>query len=340
MNNTRVLLVCQMDPTVNPRFDRLIELGFEVIRRQDLADLAEESALIAALQGAWAVIAGNEHYTERVLAAAPELRLIARPGVGYDNVDLQAATDHGVAVFSTPGTNHEAVGELAIGLMLAATRRIPQFDKLVRSGGWRVHGLSQGLCGANVGIVGLGSIGRAVARRLAGFGCTLLATEPQPDLEFCYQHDIELLDLDELLRRADVVSLHVPLHAATHHLIDRARLKTMRSTAVVVNTSRGGVIDQQALVEALAAGELGGAGLDVFEMEPLPIGDPLTRLESVVLTSHVAAHTTQAMFAMADAAVTGVAVAAGGSMPPGCLNPAAFRADTAPPMEVPADAAG
>jgi phosphoglycerate dehydrogenase-like enzyme len=334
----RVLLVCQMDPAVSSRFDRLIDLGFDLVRRQDLADHGDEADLAAALDGAWAVIAGNERYSERVLAAAPDLRLIARPGVGYDNVDLQAATSRGVAVSITPGTNHEAVAELTVGLMLAVVRRIPRFDQLVRSGGWRVMGLSQGLVGSTVGIVGLGLIGRAVARRLGGFGCRLLAAELAPDLDFCRHYGIELVDLDELLKRADVVSLHVPLHPPTYHLIDRARLKAMRPTAVLVNTSRGGVVDQQALIDALAAGELGGAGLDVFDSEPLPAGNLLPTFDSVVLTPHVAAHTTQAMVAMVDAAMDGIVQADIGNVPRGCLNPSVFRADGSSAIEVTADA--
>jgi phosphoglycerate dehydrogenase-like enzyme len=296
---------------VDPRFDRLRDLGFELVRRQDVRS---EDALRKALDGAWAVIAGNEPYTDRVLASATGLRVIARPGVG-------------------------AVGDLTLGLMLAVVRRIPHFDRLLRAGGWRADGLSLGLYGTTVGIVGLGLIGRAVVRRLSGFGCQIIATEPYPDQAFCREHGIELVELAELVRRADVVSLHVPLHGPTRHLIDRAALGLMKPTAVVINTSRGGVIDQAALVEALQAGRLAGAGLDVFETEPLPVDDPLRSLDSVVLTSHVAAHTTEAMVAMIDAAVDGIVAAAEGRAPDGCLNPAALAAG-APDAATVADGGG
>jgi phosphoglycerate dehydrogenase-like enzyme len=332
----RVLLVCTMDPSVDPRFDRLRDLGFELVRRQDVRS---EDALRKALDGAWAVIAGNEPYTDRVLASATGLRVIARPGVGYDNVDVDAATRRGIGVIITPGANHEAVGDLTLGLMLAVVRRIPHFDRLLRAGGWRADGLSLGLYGTTVGIVGLGLIGRAVVRRLSGFGCQIIATEPYPDRAFCREHGIELVELAELVRRADVVSLHVPLHGPTRHLIDRAALGLMKPTAVVINTSRGGVIDQAALVEALQAGRLAGAGLDVFETEPLPVDDPLRSLDSVVLTSHVAAHTTEAMVAMIDAAVDGIVAAAEGRAPDGCLNPAALAAG-APDAATVADGGG
>jgi D-3-phosphoglycerate dehydrogenase len=319
-----VLQVCDLDASVSGRLDRLLEHDFRLVRRTELAGWASEASLITALEGAWAVVAGNEHYTKQVLASANGLRVIARPGVGYDNVDVAAATDLRIGAFITPGTNQDAVAEYTVGLMLATVCRIAGSDRVIRRGGWRIGGLGRGLYGATVGIVGLGLIGRAVVERLGGFGCRIIAVEPSPDTAFCSRHGVTLTTLDDLLGQSDLVSLHVPLSAATRHLIDRDRLSLMPRHAVIINTSRGAVIDERALIEALRGGQIGGAGLDVFETEPLPPDGPLSALETVVLTGHVAAHTTDAMIRMVDATVDGIVAAASGNAPVGCLNPIVF----------------
>jgi phosphoglycerate dehydrogenase-like enzyme len=175
-----------------------------------------------------------------------------------------------------------------------------------------------------VGVVGLGLIGRAVVRRLVGFGCRIIAAEPNPDLDFCAKFGVRLAEFDDFLPEVDVVTLHVPLDASTRHLVNRVRLARIRPTAVLINTSRGAVVDQRALVDALAAGSIGAAGLDVFEEEPLRPGDPLVMFDNVVLTSHVASHTTTAMTQMIEATIEGIGQAARGVTPNGCLNPEVF----------------
>jgi phosphoglycerate dehydrogenase-like enzyme len=319
-----VLQVCDFDPTVVGRLRRLEEHDFRIVVRTDLAGTGREDDLIAALGGAWGVLAGNERYTRRVMTSTSGLRVIARPGVGYDNVDVPAATDVGIAALITPGTNHDAVAEFTVGLMLATTCRIAASDRVMRRGGWRIGGLGRGMYGSTVGLVGLGLIGRAVVERLAGFGCRILAAEPNADQDFCARHGVELVTLEQLLRESDVVSLHVPLTTETSYLINRERLSLMRRHAVLINTSRGAVVDEQALVMALRDESIGGAGLDVFETEPLPPGSPLTQFDTVVVTGHVAAHTTDAMIRMVDAAVDGILAVAEGWPPEGCLNPEVF----------------
>ena len=320
----RVVLIADFDPSVEGLFDRLTEGRFELIRRHDLAGVAREDALIEALGGAWAVIAGNERYTRRVLESAPDLRVIARPGVGYDAIDIAAATQRAIGVFITPGTNHEAVADLTLGLMLATLRKVALLDRTIRSGGWRVDGLARDLHGSTVGVIGLGLIGRAVVRRLVGFGCRIIAAEPNPDSAFCTKFGVRLAEFDDFLPEVDVVTLHVPLQTSTRHLVNRVRLARMRPTAVLINTSRGAVVDQRALVDALAAGSIGGAGLDVFEEEPLHSGDPLVSFDNVVLTSHIASHTTEAMTEMIEATIEGIGQVARGETPHGCLNPEVF----------------
>jgi D-3-phosphoglycerate dehydrogenase len=321
----RVVLIANFDRSVDMRFDRLSDFGLALTRRPDLAGTGTEEQLIQALDGAWAVIAGNERYTSRVLASVRDLRVIARPGVGYDGVDVAAATEHGTAVFTTPGTNHETVADLTIGLMLTAVRRIALMDRTIRTGGWRTDGLAHDLHSTSVGVVGLGLIGRAVVRRLTAFGCQILASEPNPDLDFCEQYGVRLADLDDFLPDVNVLTLHTLLNPDTHHLIDARRLAKMRSTAILINTSRGAIVDEQALVSVLAAGAIGGAGLDVFETEPLPARHPLTTLANVVLTSHVGSHTTESMTRMIEATIEGIVQALRGLMPQGCLNPVLFQ---------------
>jgi phosphoglycerate dehydrogenase-like enzyme len=330
----RVVLIANVDGTIDKRFDRLVDQGFALTHRPDLSGNGTEDELIEALDGAWAVVAGNERYTQRVLAEAPNLRVIARPGVGYDGVDVAAATDRGIAVFTTPGTNHESVADLTLGLILATLRRITLLDRTLRAGGWRVDGLARDLHGATVGILGLGLIGQAVVRRLTAFECKIVAAEPTPDLSFCARYGVRLAEIDDILPEVDVLSIHVPLDQGTLHMINARRLATMRPTAILVNTARGAVLDEQALVRALETGVIGGAALDVFESEPLAPDHPLRTFDNVVLTSHVGSHTTEAMTRMVEATIEGLEQAAGGAVPLGCLNPSVFddgRRDTPRP---------
>jgi phosphoglycerate dehydrogenase-like enzyme len=226
-----------------------------------------------------------------MIAAAPRLRLIQKIGVGVNTIDLDAAQARGVPVCNLPGTNARAVAELALTLMLAAIRRVPRFDAELRAGVWSNPALQDGigeLGGRTVGLVGYGAIPRLLAPVLAALGCRVI-----------YHTRSEVLDppgayrgLAELLAEADVVSLHVPLTPATSHLIDAAALGRMKPGAVLVNTARGGLVDQAALVAALRDGRIGAAGLDVFEDEPIGAGDPLLALPNVVVTPHVAWVTT------------------------------------------------
>jgi D-3-phosphoglycerate dehydrogenase len=247
-----------------------------------------EEELLSQLPGCVASLAGSEPYTRAVIAkAAPAgLKVIARAGVGYDAIDLQAATEHGVAVCFAPGTNQEAVAEHAFALMLSLIRNVPRQDAAIRRGEWprKAVGFART---TTLGIVGLGRIGKAVAERANAFGFKVLAAEIAPDLGFVEAHRVALVSFEELLKRSDVVSLHVPKTAQTRNMIRRETLGLMKPTAFVINTSRGGVVNEADLYEALKAGRLAGAGLDVFEKEP-PGSNPLFTLDNVILTAHTA----------------------------------------------------
>ncbi|MEJ0018604.1 MAG: 2-hydroxyacid dehydrogenase [Acetobacteraceae bacterium] len=229
--------------------------------------------------------------TPEIIAAAPRLRLIQKIGVGVDTIDLEAARARGLPVCNLPGANSRAVAELALALMLAVLRRLPRFDAAMRRGEWDDPVLQNGigeLGGSTVGLVGYGAIPRLLAPVLSALGCRVLYTarSPKPDAVG------EWRPLDVLLAEADVLSLHVPLVPQTARLIDAAALARMKPGAILINTARGGVVDQAALSEALASGRLAGAGLDAFVHEPHDASELLFRLPNVVLTPHIAWVTT------------------------------------------------
>ena len=298
--------------------------GLSVIERYELAHASSEDELVRGLDGTWATVAGSERYTPGVLQATRALKAIFRFGTGSDAIDIAAATDAGVAGITTPAVNAEAVADMALVLMLACIRRLPTLDKAVRTGAWRADGPTRDLAGATVGVVGLGAIGRAVTRRLRGFGCRVLALEPHPDQEFCVRYEVELSDLDTMLPRSDALTLHAPLTEATRRLIGARELALLPRHAVVVNCARGELIDQAALVSALHEHRIAGAGLDVFEREPVPEGDPILTAPNTLLSGHISSFTELGLDRMADAVVANVREVLAGRIPASCLNPEAW----------------
>ena len=230
-------------------------------------------------------IRAHARFTDNVLAGCPSLRLISIWGTGTDNVDLAACGKRGVAVTNTPGVNAHAVAEHTLALMLAVARRIPAMDRDTRAGQWPRGQLFQ-LEGRTVGLVGLGAIGRRVAQLLAPFGTRLLATTYGPDSGRAAAAGARHVPVETLLQEADIVSLHLRLSPETQGYVGRQRLGLMKPTAILINTARGGLVDKAALVDALRAGRIAGAGLDVFHEEPIPSGDPILGLANVVLTPH------------------------------------------------------
>jgi D-3-phosphoglycerate dehydrogenase / 2-oxoglutarate reductase len=268
--------------------DVLESAGFQVVYPPSgEANQLTDTELRACLQGIDAVVAGSEPYTAGLLDARPQLRVIARVGVGYDSIDVSAATARGIAVTIAPNTNQGSVAEHTFALILAVTRHIPARHEAVKSGRWP-RSMSQPLRGRTLGIAGLGRIGKAVAVRARAFDMPVLAYEPAPDAAFCAVHAVTLVPFERLLAESDILSLHLPLAPETRGLINRATLGKMKPTAVLVNTSRGPLVCEADLVEALRAKRLAGAALDVFEHEPPPASHPLFALDNVVLTPHAA----------------------------------------------------
>ena len=262
--------------------------------------------------------------TASVLAGAEQLKVISTISVGVDHIDLAAATAAGIPVGHTPGVLVDSTADLAVGLMIATTRRIAEADRWMRTGQWSKGWQSDLLLGsdlsqATVGIVGLGPIGEATVKRLHGFGCGILSWNRTPkSIE-----GVEMVDLDDLFARCDIVSLHTALTPDTVQIASRSRLASMRAGATLINTGRGALVDEAALVEALSSGRL-NAGLDVFEAEPLPADHPLLSLDNAVLLPHVGSATFSTRMAMVTRALENLQAGMSGEPLPFCANPEVY----------------
>ncbi len=304
----------------DPRLEPLRDAGWEIRTHRWPRGRPPEEEVIALVQGNDAVIASSaERYTRTVLERADTLKHIARWGVGFETVDVPAATDNGVLVTTTQGSNHWAVADHAFALMLAVARRVVELDRVARTRTWS-RPLAHDVWQKTLGIVGLGRIGKGVAQRAFGFEMEVLAYEPYPDHAFCKQWNVELVELDDLFQRSDYVTLHAPGQGASGRLVDRERLAMMKPTAVLINTARGVLVDEDALYDALTTGKIAGAGLDVREQEP-PEDDRFESLDTVVLTPHVAGTTHEAQAVSSVMVVKSILQAARGERPHGLLNP-------------------
>jgi D-3-phosphoglycerate dehydrogenase len=298
---------------VEASYARLLrDAGFELVVQKFNRQLHEDE-ILTELAGACACIAGSEPYTRRVLAANPQLRCIARAGVGYDAVDLQAATEHGVAVAFAPGTNQDAVAEHTFTLILALAKNLIRQHSGTIAYKWpRQANLP--LRGCTLGIAGMGRIGKAVAIRGAAFGMKLLAFEPFPDKNFVEQYRVTLVPMDRLLAESDYLSLHMPLTSESKHLINRKTLALMKPTSFLINTARGGLVCEADLIEVLQHRGIAGAGLDVFEDEP-PGKSFLFELDNVVFTPHAAGVDLRSRDDMAEAAAQTIVALSRGQWP-------------------------
>lgn len=298
----------------------LTNAGFEPVYPKVAVQMTEAD-LLEQLGGIPAALAGSEPYTRKVFEAFPELKVVARVGVGYDAVDVQAATDHGVVVCTAPGTNQESVAEHCFMLILALARNLVRQHVPITQRKW-ARSANLPIRGKTLGLVGLGRIGKAMTPRARAFGMRVIAYDPYPDRAFAEQNGIRLVALDDLLREADYVSLHLPAMAGTHKLMNAERLALMRPTAFLINTARGAVVDEHALYEALRDRKIAGAGLDVFEEEPPRPDNPIVALDNVVMTAHTAGVDTQSRDDMARKAAECIAAISRGEWPAECVvNP-------------------
>jgi D-3-phosphoglycerate dehydrogenase len=266
-----------------------------------------------------ALIVGAEPIPREVLAASPNLKAVQKHGVGVDNIDLDAATELRIAVSNAPGTNTEAVADLAIGLMLSLLRSLVDAAVSTRGGGWdRFIGRELGKL--TVGVVGTGRIGKGVIERLSGFGSRVLAYDVFEDAAMAARMKIEYTSLERLIRESDIVTLHIPLMDETRNLIGTKQLNWMKPTALLINIARGELVDEDALAEHLAEGRIAGAGVDVFTTEP-PQSSPLLKLQNVLATPHIGAYTVEAMDCMARRCAETICSIFAGGRPDNVLNP-------------------
>ncbi len=279
-----------------PLHERAIEVlkkaGFEVVYEE----YPDEETLVELVKDVDAIIVRSKpKVTRRVIESAPKLKVIARAGVGLDNIDLDAAKERGIKVVNSPAASSRSVAELATALIFNVARKIAFADRKMREGIWaKKQCVGIELEGKTLGIVGFGRIGYQIAKIAKALGMKVLLYDPYPNEERAKEVGGKFVDLETLLRESDVVTLHVPLVEATYHMINEERLKLMKKTAILINAARGAVVDTNALVKALQEGWIAGAGLDVYEEEPLPKNHPLTKLDNVVLTPHIGASTVEA----------------------------------------------
>ena len=280
--------------------DHVADAGLALLRATSTLDVTvvagRPDLLEASLPGAHALLVRSDtRVTADRIAHAPALRVIGRAGSGVDNIDVEAATRHGVLVLNAPGANTISAAEHTIALLLALLHRIPRASASMAEGRWeRKHLSGTELYGKCLGVVGFGRIGARVTEVARVLGMSVVAHDPLLAPEQLAVAGVQPLSLDDLLATADIVTLHLPLTGSTRHLINRARLKAMKPGAVLVNTARGGLVDHEALLEAVLSGDLAGAALDVFETEPLPTDSPLRQSERFLLTPHLAASTAEA----------------------------------------------
>lgn len=269
----------------------LEDYGLEIVRAKQ--PITNENELLGYLDDVVAIITGLEPIGMDVINSATRLKVIAKHGIGVDNIDISAAKDKGVTVVNSPGTNREAVADLVFGLMLSLARKIPQSDRLVREGQWpKVFG--QSIWGKTLGVIGLGAIGKSVVQRAKAFNMKIFAYDKYWDKKFAEANNVIYSEIDKILEESDYVTIHIPLMEDTKNFISTDQLGKMKTTAYLINGARGGIVDEKALYNALKEGKIAGAGLDVFSIEP-PTNSPLLELDNVILTPHMGGFTDGAL---------------------------------------------
>ncbi|MGB3414798.1 MAG: phosphoglycerate dehydrogenase [Microbacteriaceae bacterium] len=290
--NHRVLITPPFIRPGDPIDTYLREHGIETIFNETGKKLGPE-ALAQAIQHVDGVIVAGEKLDAEVLVNAKRLRVVARTGVGYDQIDVPYLSQRGISVCVTAGMNHRSVAEMALTHLLMAAKRIPESHREYEQGIW-LRPIGRELGNTTIGIIGLGTIGKRLVELLKPFGCRVLAYDLYPDRDFAALHGVEFHDWQYVLAESDFLSLHLFLNAESRHWLDAEKISIMKSDAVVVNTARGGVIDEHALIEAIDSGRLAGAGLDVTQNEPLPLDDPLRGNSRIFVTPHLGGSTREA----------------------------------------------
>jgi D-3-phosphoglycerate dehydrogenase len=300
-------------------FDIFKNSGFELADNPYREKGLSGNELIELIGGVHGLLTGVDQVTAKVINAADELKVISKFGTGVDNIDVAAATHKGVVVTNAPGMNSDAVADMTFSLILSIARRIPFANDQVRKGNWPLI-VGTEICNKTLGLIGLGQIGKRVAMRAGGFNMKILAYELLPDEQFVQELGIKLVPLNRLFQESDFVSIHVPFTSETEDLIKTEQLEMMKPTAYLINTARGGIVDENALYHALESGEIAGAAFDVFKEEPLK-QKALIELDSFIATPHISPFTKEAIENAEKLSAQNIIDVLKGQFPPFIVNP-------------------
>lgn len=294
----KVLITSRSFGKIGNTAQRILEgAGIEIVNKSVGFDQAEFERIIPEFD---ALIIGAHEFEEKDMERCPNLKIICKHGVGLNNIRLEKAKELGIAVCNAPGTNSNAVADLTFGLMLSVARKISHSDQLVRQGVWKSH-IGEDVCGKTLGLLGFGAIARKVANRARGFDMQVLAYDPYvKELPAEYEGFVKLCGFEEVLTGCDFLSVHMPLTEQTKYMIDAPAIAKMKKGSYVINTARGGIVEEKALYLALAAGHLKGAAMDVVESEPMTEDHPLLSLENVVVTPHIGMYSKEAISAVSE----------------------------------------
>ncbi|MEZ4668029.1 MAG: C-terminal binding protein [Anaerolineae bacterium] len=319
MTNKHVLVTDYTWPTTAVEAAVLAEVGADLL----LAQRGDEAELLELVPQADAILTCFKKVSPEVVRAGSKLQVIGRYGIGVDNIAVEEATRLGIPVTNVPAYCLDEVAEHTLALLLACARNIAHYNSAVRSGDWALNSQRRlfRLHGRALGIIGFGKIGQTLAQRALGFGLRVLAYDPHVDEAVIRHNGCDMVGLDELLARADFVSLHTPLNPSTQHLMNAERLQRMKPTAFLINTARGGLVDHEALLQALREGWIAGAGLDVFEGEPLAADHPLLAQPNLIATPHTAFYSEESLVELQTKAAQNVAAILAGRRPAAVVNP-------------------
>lgn len=322
-NNWKVLITDYAWPSIEPERQVLAEIGAELIA----AETGEEAELLTVAPTMDGILTCWKPVREPVIAAAKKCQIIGRCGIGLDNIDVEAATEHGIVVTNVPAYCVDEVSDHAMGLLLACARKIPRFNRTIREGTWdqNIGPAMRRIRGKTLGVIGFGRIGRSIVPKAKAFGLTINVSSPRTAPELIEQHGAQKVSFQELLATSDFSTIHAPLTSETQHLFSHAEFQSMKSTAILINTARGGIVDTGALTTALRNGEIAGAGLDVLETEPPDESEELLTLDNVVVTPHAAFMSEESILDLEVAAATCVAQVLTGQLPESVVNPSVLE---------------
>ncbi|GIP36116.1 phosphoglycerate dehydrogenase [Paenibacillus sp. J2TS4] len=319
----RILITSRMFGVLDREpIDLLAREGYEIVDHPYRGTTLGEDRLLELVENVDAAIVGDDYFTAAVIAKANRLKIIAKYGVGVDRIDLQAATDKGIVVSNIPGGNKHAVADLTLTLMLAISRQLMKAHEVVKQSGWSVV-TGREIYRKTLGVVGMGQIGKEVIRRAKGFQMNIAAYDPYPDQAFVQEHGVRLVSAEELMRISDFVSLHLPSLPSTRGFVDRRMIALMKPTAYLINTARGDIVEETALVQALQERRIAGAALDTLAQEP-PGNHPLLHMDNVIVTPHIAGHSYEANYTIGMSAARSVIGVLRGGKPEHIVNPEVY----------------